>query len=215
MWIRSSDSWFIDSSLCPEVESCMHEKRNAVLDQEIMCPLGFPQLSDYLLPSKAPPTSQTSLTGSLWWPAWDGWTPEPASSLYPTHLTYLQWNVHLCPDMEETPHAGLRSRRGPMQPGVLEVWTLYGVNVSMGIGKGRSLVDESPSSSLHVLVQSTDFCHSLPGQVLCAWWTQVGSCLLYLQGSWEARSMVMASQLSCPHFPSFLRPWVCTSKIAP
>lgn len=32
-----------------------------------------------------------------------------------------------------------------MQPGVLEVWTLHGVNVSMGIRKGRSWVYESPS----------------------------------------------------------------------
>lgn len=93
-WIRSGGSWFILSSTYPEVESCRHANREPVLDQEIMCPFGFPQLSDCLLPSKAPPTSQTSLMGTAFddLPKMAG-SPEPAWPEYPTHLVHLQWNA--------------------------------------------------------------------------------------------------------------------------
>lgn len=100
VWIWSGDSWFTESSACPEVESCMHVRRETVLGQEIMCSFGSPQLSEGLLNyqkdvsflPKYPyhPNTQNSRTGTAFHdPPKTAGSPEPSWPLCPSHLEHL------------------------------------------------------------------------------------------------------------------------------
>lgn len=139
-----------------------------------------------------------------------------------TRLAHLQWDACLLPDMDEVPHAGLRSDTWIAAEGPNATWNLGGVNSSWHgqiNGKRRW---EGPRW-IHPLLSfppcftpKCRFVLQSSWQVLCAWGTQVWSCLLYLQGSRWSRIMVTSTWLPMflyPAFPSFSLPWVCTSQI--